>query len=331
VEAGLKYFLLGAFAAAFFVFGMALVYAGRGSIDLPALILQWDTPAQVEGLAAVGGAMIFTALLFKGSLFPFHMWTPDVYQGAPTPVTALMSTGTKTAAFVLMIAAIRFLPVELKPAVPFVAVLTMAAGNFGALRQVDLKRMLAYSGIAHAGYLLVGINSLTAAGGYTGDARIVIRFILFYLVTYVLANLGAFGVIAFLERKDRRAVTLERISGLGRTRPWAAGLLTLFLLSLGGIPPTAGFAGKLLLFSQAIRQGFHLLAAAGLLLSAVSLYYYLKVVVWLYMKPAPEGEEGGLPRPALLTTLPLGLSAAGVLVLGVFWNLLLNALWGVNS
>ncbi len=327
VEAGLKYFLLGAFAAAFFIFGTALLYAGKGSIQLPPFRIQWDVPPEVTGIAGLGAAMIFAALLFKASLFPFQMWTPDVYQGAPTPITALMSTGTKAAAFVLMVSVAGLVPREVRYAVPALAILTMAAGNFGAIRQTDIKRMLAYSGIAHAGYILVGVNSIMAGTSWP-DSQLGIRAVYIYLIVYALSNLGALGVVAWLERGDERAVTLEGLQGLASRHPGAAALLALFLLSLGGIPPTAGFLGKLLVFSEAFRQHFYVLAGLGLLLSAVSLYYYLKVVVYMYMRPAGE-EDAFAPRPGLMA-FPIGLSAAGVLLFGCVPSILLDFLLYVN-
>ena len=327
VEAGLKYFLLGAFAAAFFVFGLALLYAGNGSIQVPAFRTQWFVPPEIHGLAGLGATMIFAALLFKASLFPFQMWTPDVYQGAPTPITALMSTGTKAAAFVLMVSVAGLVPKEVRYAVPALAVLTMAAGNFGAIRQTDIKRLLAYSGIAHAGYILVGVNSVMAGTSWP-DSQLGIRAVYIYLMVYALSNLGALGVVAWLERGDEKAVTLEGLKGLAARHPGAAALMTLFLLSLGGIPPTAGFLGKLLVFSEAFRQHFYVLAALGLLLSAVSLYYYLKVVVYMYMRPS-EVEEPFAPRPGLMA-LPIGASAAGVLLFGCVPSILIDFLLYVN-
>ncbi len=327
VEAGLKYFLLGAFASAFFVFGLALIYAGGGTINVPLFRVQFNQPPAMEGIAALGGAFVFAALLFKASLFPFQMWTPDVYQGAPTPITALMSTGTKAAAFLLMAAVAGLVPGEVKYAVPTIAVLTMAVGNFGALRQNDLKRMLAYSGIAHAGYLLVGINSLMAGKSWP-DSQFPARTIYFYLIAYGLANLGALGVIAFLEKGEEKCVTLEGFKGLSRRHPVAAALMTVFLVSLGGIPPTAGFIAKFVIFSQAIRQGFYVLAVLGLLLSAVSLYYYLRVVIYMYML-RPEKEEP-VSMPSVLMGIPLGVSAVGVLLLGVVPSMVLDLLMNVN-
>lgn len=327
VEAGIKYFMLGAFAAAFFVFGLALLYAGNGSIQVPAFRTQWFVPPEIHGIARLGGAMIFAALLFKASLFPFQMWTPDVYQGAPTPVTALMSTGTKAAAFVLMVSVAGLVPKEVRYAVPALAVLTMAAGNFGAIRQTDIKRLLAYSGIAHAGYILVGVNSVMAGTSWP-DSQLGVRAVYIYLIVYALSNLGALGVVAWLERGEEKAVTLEGLKGLAARHPAAAALMALFLLSLGGIPPTAGFLGKLLVFSEAFRQHFYVLATLGLLLSAVSLYYYLKVVVYMYMRPA-EAEEPFAPRPGLMA-LPIGASAAGVLLFGCVPSLLIDFLLYVN-
>ncbi|MEZ5988496.1 MAG: NADH-quinone oxidoreductase subunit N [Planctomycetota bacterium] len=241
VEAGLKYFLLGAFAAAVFLYGAALIYAGNGSLAVPELgqIAQTGVPGP-QGLAAIGGALLFVALFFKASVAPFHMWTPDVYEGAPTPITALMSTGTKTAAFVLLCMLAPFIPHEILPLIPVLTVASILVGNVGALLQTDLKRLLAYSGIAHAGYLLVAY-SVMVTSSQAGAMVAPLRAILYYLAIYGVTNLAALGVVAWLERREPGIVTLDGLRGLWRRNPFAALVLAVAALSLAGIPPTAGF------------------------------------------------------------------------------------------
>jgi NADH-quinone oxidoreductase subunit N len=220
VEAGMKYFMLGAFAAGFFVYGAALLYGGNGNLTLPELgpVSRPGLPAPT-GLAAIGGGLVFVALFFKASLAPFHMWTPDVYEGAGTPVTALMSTGTKAAAFVVLIAVAPWLPREMIGVIPLLAVVTMVAGNVGAIAQTNVKRLIAYSGIAHAGYLMVGYTALVKGEGMV-DAGLAIRAMLFYLATYAVTNLGALAVIAYLERRDERSVEIDGLRGVSRRHAW---------------------------------------------------------------------------------------------------------------
>ncbi len=324
VEAGLKYFLLGAFAAAIFLYGSALIYAGKGTLDLPDLgaISREGLPAPV-GLAALGGGILFLALFFKASVAPFHMWTPDVYQGAPTPITALMSTGTKTAAFFLLITAARLFPHEILPLIPILAIVSILVGNAGALRQTDLKRLLAYSGVAHAGYLLVAYCAIALGQGHQ-DAHTAIRAILYYLAVYGITNLAAFGVLAWLERREESVLTFEGIRGLGRRNPFCAAVLALAALSLAGIPPTAGFWAKYQVFAAALSAGQTTAAVVGILGSVVGLYYYLRILVALYFEPAPE--EARIPAAGFAGALTLGLSGAAILLFGIFPSLLVDPL-----
>jgi NADH-quinone oxidoreductase subunit N len=286
VEAGLKYFVLGAFAAATFLFGSALVYAGTGSLTFDAM--------RPEGLGApltvAGAALVAASLFFKVSVFPFHLWVPDVYQGAPTPVTTFMATGTKAAAFAFLLpAAARLLPASATPLIAVIALLTVALGNLGALVQTDLKRLLAYSGVAHAGTLLLAI------AGMRGDPQVdgATQAILFYMIAYVFTAGGAFGLVAHLESQTGRPITLDTIRGLAKNRPGTAAALALFMLSLGGIPATGGFFGKYLVFSVLVRADMIAVAVIGVLLSVVALGYYLRVVVAMYMQPEVEGH--GVP------------------------------------
>ena len=314
VEAGVKYFVLGAFASAIFLYGTALLYAETGTISLLRLReIGASTP-----VALLGAALIAGSLFFKVSVFPFHLWVPDVYQGAPTPVTALMATGTKAAGFAFLLEIAFLLPARATGIVAAIALLTMAAGNLGALLQTDLKRMLAWSGIAHAGTLLLGV-----AGGMAGDPTLggVRTATLFYMAAYVVTAGGAFGVVAMLEEETGQAVTTATIAGLARRRPIAAGAMAAFMLSLGGIPLTGGFLGKYLVFAVAVRSGLVAAAVAGVLLSVVALGYYLNVVVAMYMRPEPSGARAdgaeSAPAPRGLPLFAASVCAAAVLVLGI--------------
>lgn len=307
VEAGVKYFVLGAFASAIFLYGTSLLYAETGTISLARLReVGAGTP-----VALLGSALIAGSLFFKVSVFPFHLWVPDVYQGSPTPVTALMATGTKAAGFAFLLEVAFLLPARATGVVAAIAILTMAAGNLGALLQTDLKRMLAWSGIAHAGTLLLGV-----AGGMAGDPMLggVRAATLFYMVAYVFTAGGAFGLVAMLEAETGKPVTLASISGLARRRPGVAGAMGAFMLSLGGIPLTGGFLGKYLVFAVAVRSGLVAAAVLGVLMSVVALGYYLNVVVAMYMRPAPEGARvDEAPRGLAL----FAASACAVIVLGL--------------
>jgi NADH-quinone oxidoreductase subunit N len=255
--------------------------------------------------------LLLVGFAFKVSLAPFHMWTPDAYQGAPTLVTGFMSAAVKAAAFAALVRVVLLAFPALSPVMANVlwllAVLTMTVGNFSALLQDNVKRMLAYSSIAHAGYILVGLVSMDVAGGQAA---------LFYLLVYAFMNLGAFGVIMLLAHREDDGYEIGNFAGVGFRYPVLAGLLTLFLVSLAGIPPTAGFIGKFYLFSAAVKSGYIWLAVLGVLNSAVSIYYYLRLVVYMYMLPAPG--EVPVPRPPRMAfSLALCASAAVVLVLGV--------------
>ncbi|HKX46649.1 MAG TPA: NADH-quinone oxidoreductase subunit N [Planctomycetota bacterium] len=319
VEAGIKYFLLGTFATGFLLYGSALVYAGEGTVSLIELRAQGIT----SPLALAGVGLIAASVFFKVSVFPFHLWVPDVYQGSPTPVTALMATGTKAAAFGFLVGVSFLLPTEAALLVGIVGLLTMAAGNLGALLQDDLKRLLAYSGVSHAGTLLLVVAATLATGDGSLQAD-AMDAALYYMGAYVFAATGAFGLIALLEADGERFTKLESLKGLARTRPGAAAALALFMLSLGGIPATGGFLGKWFVFSVLVNAGLKsgstamiVVAVIGALLSVVALGYYLRVIVALYMQPAPEGE----PAPATERPLTAGIAtvvcAAFTLLLGV--------------
>ena len=316
VEAGLKYFVLGAFASGIFLYGAALLYTGTGTVSLAGL----RAVGSGSPLALAGVALLAGSLFFKVSVFPFHLWVPDVYQGSPTPVTALMATGTKAAGFGFLLSASFLLPPQALGIVVAVSLATMAAGNLGALVQTDVKRMLAWSGIAHAGTLLLAI-----AGGLAGDPvrEGVETATIFYLAAYVFTAGGAFGIVAKLESETGRPVTIESLRGLARTRPGVAAAMTAFMLSLGGIPATGGFLGKYLVFSVAVRAGLVAAAVAGVLLSVVALGYYLRVIVAMYMQPAAE-ERPAVERQPWPSLLAAGACAAAVLALGILPGWLLD-------
>jgi len=311
-EAALKYFITGSFASAFFLYGVALVYGvtGSTSIERVARALGVMGP-QALPLAVLGTAMLLVGFGFKIASVPFHMWTPDVYEGAPTTVTAFMSAGVKAAAFGALLrvfdTGLTSLASHWQPLVAALAIVTMLVGNLAALAQTSLKRLFAYSSIAHAGYLM---TALVARPALASEA------ILFYLVAYAAVNLGAFGVIAALARDGREPATVADLAGLSERRPALAAALTVFLVSLTGIPVTAGFVGKFYLFGAAVSSGWVVLALVGVLTSVVSAYYYLRVVVAMYMEP-PLGEDNFAAVPAA-AVLALVLSAGVTLLFGVW-------------
>jgi NADH-quinone oxidoreductase subunit N len=342
-EAGFKYFILGAFAAALLLYGAALLYGATGATRLIEVGNALPNAfATQPGLVYAGIGLVLAGFAFKVAAVPFHMWTPDVYEGAPTPVTALMSAGVKAAAFVALVRTFLFLVKGIDPMVPFtvfslLALLTMVGGNLLALPQRNVKRMLAYSSIAHAGYMLLGVAALFAprlantgaavgvltATPLTGTpvdvSSAVYKGLLFYILGYTVTSLGAFGTIAALERREdeTRGNTwdLERFSGLAQRKPgWAIAMAT-FMLSLGGVPPTVGFLGKLFLFSAAVDAGLLGLAVVGILSSVAGVYFYLRVVVYMFMRPAPA--DATAPFRHWTTELALITSAIGVVAFGI--------------
>ncbi|MCK9425550.1 MAG: NADH-quinone oxidoreductase subunit N [Ignavibacteriaceae bacterium] len=311
-EAALKYFLLGAFASGFVVYGMALIYGSVGSLSVSALsfYLLKGTPNIVF---MVGLLLFIIGFSFKIAAVPFHMWVPDVYQGAPTTVTALMSTGGKAAAFsaLLVVLIPVFANLEKNIFTTFLSVLatiTMLYGAIVAISQTDLKRMLAYSSIAHAGYMLIGLASANQ-NGVTG--------IVFYLAAYTFMNLGAFGVLSMIESKDNLQIDLQSYTGLAAKYPLLAALLTIFMFALAGIPPFAGFFGKYFVFVSAIEANLTWLAIIGVISSAISAYFYLRVVVVMYFKSTDSPLE---VEPSYQALLGIFISALLVLVMGIFPN-----------
>jgi len=308
-EAAFKYFLLGAFSSAFFLYGIAFAFVVSGSTRLDvvgnSIASGGSTTLQflAVGLLAVG-------FCFKVSAVPFHMWTPDAYEGAPTVVTAFMSTAVKAAAFGafvrVFLSALEPLQGQWIPILGAIAALTMVVGAVVGVLQNNVKRMLAYSSIAHAGYLLLGIVAANSAGRAA---------VLFYLLTYAVANLGALGIVALLGTADHPHDQLRDFAGLWRTRPALAGLMTVFLLSLGGFPPMAGFIGKWYIFSAAVQEGHYWLAVIGVLSSVVSVFFYLRVVVMMYM--TEEGAAPARPHISVPAMAALGFAMLATFYLGV--------------
>lgn len=331
-EAALKYFLLGAFSSGFLVYGIALIYGATGTTSLPGVwqgvgaIVEGNTSAMFTLL--LGAGLITVALGFKVAAVPFHMWTPDVYEGAPTSVTAFMSVGTKTASFAallrILVVGLPTLTIADATAAAWVdvlailALLTMILGNLVAIWQTNIKRMLAYSSIAHAGYILIAV----AAAGHPGIADRGVQASLVYLLAYTFTNLGAFAVVIALEKNDGSGVDLDDFTGLGRQRPGLALLMTLFMLSLAGIPLTAGFVGKWYVFLSAVDAGLIWLAVAGVITSVFGVFYYLRVVVKMFLQ---EGESNiAMQRLPRTLVAALVLAAIGTLVFGVFPDLAVN-------
>jgi NADH-quinone oxidoreductase subunit N len=324
-ESAMKYFLLGAFSSAFLVYGIVLLFGATGSLDLPTI---WAAASELNAAEAstrsflfMGAGMVLVGLGFKVAAVPFHMWTPDVYQGAPTPVTGYMSVVAKVGGFAALL---RVMITGLGVAadegadlalwvntVQLIAGATLILGNFVAIMQSDLKRLLAYSSIAHAGYLLVAV----AAGGVTGHGDQAAQAALIYLAAYTFTNIGAFAIVVAMEKDDSTGTALGDLRGLGLTHPALAAAMTVFMFSLTGIPLTAGFIGKFFVFQAAMSAGLEILAIVGVLTSVVSAFYYTRVILTMWFE-GPQGEN----RPSLQPMLNAGLiiATAGTLILGVF-------------
>lgn len=312
-ESALKYFLLGSFATGFFLYGVAFIYGATGTVNLSAVhaaLTGPNPPATV--FVGVAAALMFVGLGFKVSASPFQIWAPDVYQGAPTPVTAFLSAGPKAAAFAVFfrIFMTAFQPIAngWEPLVWISALLSMTIGNFAALLQSNVKRLLAYSSIAHAGYVMVALT----AGSDIGTAAA-----MFYLAAYAFMNIGAFAVVSHLSGKGERYQGVEDFDGLGQKQPMTAAMLSIFLLSLIGVPLTGGFFGKFYIFKAALESHLVWLTVLGLLNSAVAAYYYLRILVAMYMHEPSEAASDAEPlSPGLSAALIL--PALGTLVLGIF-------------
>ncbi|WP_055526902.1 NADH-quinone oxidoreductase subunit NuoN [Streptomyces graminilatus] len=321
-EAAVKYFLLGAFASAFTLFGIALLYGYAGSVSYGTIAQVVDgtvknvDPALADTmgndvLLLIGAAMIVMGLLFKVGAVPFHMWTPDVYQGAPTPVTGFMAAATKVAAFGALL---RLLYVVLpglrwdwRPVMMGVAVVTMLGGAVVAITQTDIKRLLAYSSIAHAGFILAGVIAMTPDG---------VSSVLFYLGAYSFVTIGAFAVVTLVRDAGGEATHLSKWAGLGRRSPLVAAVFAVFLLAFAGIPLTSGFAGKFAVFKAAAEGGAGALVVVGVISSAIAAFFYIRVIVLMFFsEPRPDGPTVAVPSP--LTMTAIGVGVAVTLVLGV--------------
>jgi NADH-quinone oxidoreductase subunit N len=319
VEAALKYFLLGAFSTCFFLYGVALTYGATASMDLEHIARAvGHSSVSSQPMLFIGIGLMLIGFAFKVATVPFHVWTPDVYEGAPTSVTAFMSVGSKAAGFAAFVRVFSFslqpLAADWTQVLWIIAVATMVVGNVLAIAQSNIKRMLAYSSIAHAGYVVVAMVAASALGTSS---------VLFYLLVYTFMNLGAFGVVLALGRQQEEVLTIDDYAGLSRKAPALAAAMTLFMFALAGIPPTAGFVGKFYIFSAAVQSGFVGLAVIGVMASLVSVYYYLRVVVVMYMLE-PKGEIPLAPRSAPIL-VALVVAVAGTLLLGLFPNTFMTA------
>jgi NADH-quinone oxidoreductase subunit N len=328
-ESALKYFLLGSFATAFFLYGIALVYGTTGTTVL-------DTMGGADTnsfLLKLGLALILIGLGFKVAAAPFQVWTPDVYEGAPTPVTALFAAGPKAGAFALLLRIFATVPAATQYwfwAFWILAALTMFVGNLGALVQTNVKRLLAYSSIAHAGYILVAfaaVTSMTTSDTSPDGAIPAYAAVLFYLLSYALVKVGAFTIVSQLGGKDEKYVTLEDYAGLSERHPWAAAALSLFLLSLLGLPVTAGFFGKFYVFKAAVNANLIWLAVLMAVNSIIGAYYYFKVLVAMYMREPAQDSAATAPIAFPITVnIVLAVSALGTLYFGLFPNQALRLL-----
>lgn len=313
-EAGLKYFLLGAFASAFFLYGVALIYGATGSTNLYEIgaWFQIDpTTNQKDPIALVGLALLLIGFSFKVAAVPFQWWTPDVYQGAPTSATAFMSVGAKAAGFASLVRLLTesfdgVFAQDWQLMIALLAIVTMTGGNIAALAQRDVKRMLAYSSIAHAGYLLVGVVAIP----YSPTAAV--NGILFYLMSYTFMNIGAFAVVAVLEKREQIGSSIEEYVGLSTRQPLLALAMLFFMFSLTGIPPFIGFWGKWYLFWAAVEAGFSWLAVLGMLNSAISAFYYLGIVVQMYMRTPDEVDTADLTPIKLGAPITVAIAVTGL-------------------
>nr|WP_203602144.1 NADH-quinone oxidoreductase subunit NuoN [Streptomyces sp. SID9727] len=319
-ESAVKYFLLGAFSSAFLLFGIALLYGYAGSVSYAQIATVVDGSIQKidpalagtmgnDALLLIGGAMILTGLLFKVGAVPFHMWTPDVYQGAPTPVTGFMAAATKVAAFGallrLLYVVLPGLTWDLRPVMWGVAIVTMVGGAVVAITQTDIKRLLAYSSIAHAGFILAGVIAATPDG---------ISSVLFYLGTYSFVTVGAFAVVTLVRDAGGEATHLSKWAGLGRRSPLVAAVFAVFLLAFAGIPLTSGFSGKFAVFKAAADGGAGGLVVVGVISSAIAAFFYIRVIVLMFFsEPKADGPTVAVPSPLTMATIAIGVAVTVVL------------------
>ncbi len=315
-EAAAKYLLVGGFASAFVLYGMALIYGGAGTTVIPDIATRLQSASLGNPLIVLGIVLMGVGFAFKVSAAPFHMWTPDVYEGAPIPVTAFMSVGTKAAAIAMIVrvfaGGLPHLAPDWQALLAFVAAASMIVGNLAAIRQASLKRLLAYSGVAQAGYVLIGV----IAGGQNGLAAV-----LFYLFVYMFMNFGAFAVVTALAGPEGDRDRLSDLDGLWRRSPLMAILMTVFMLSLAGFPPFVGFFGKLFLFTAGVSAGYTWLVVVAVLMSVVSVYYYVKVLIPVW---SPSSRTDGV-HPSISSRMVIVLSGVVSLVLGLYPTTLLVA------
>lgn len=304
-ESALKYFLLGTFASAFMLYGVALIFGATQSVWVAGIVGAVQAGMADTALLVIGAVMLLVGFAFKVALIPFHNWAPDVYQGAPTPVSGFMAVAVKAAGFGVMlrilITAFPSLSVQLQPVIVGLSALTMVLGNLLAVSQRNIKRMLAYSSITHAGYLMMTV----VAAGRAEFTTQAVGAILFYLVAYAASTFGAWSVVTALEQSDGHGNELEDFSGAGTKYPWLGICMLIFMISLTGIPVTLGFWGKLFLFRTAAEAGFTLLALAGLVMSLLSAFYYLRVIIFMFMRPG----EPKVRRDTLLTLVTIIMAA----------------------
>jgi NADH-quinone oxidoreductase subunit N len=308
-EAALKYFILGALSSGILLYGISLLYGATGTVQLERLSFQ-VIKAAGNPLVPLGWLLLAAGLLFKVAAVPFHVWTPDVYVGAPTPVTAWLAAASKAASFAILLRifyeGLGTVSADWKMVVAIVAVATMVWGNLAALTQDNVKRMLAYSSIAHGGYVLIGVLAISEVG---------LQAVLFYLLAYTFITIGAFGTVILLERREYAGETCADYAGLARRSPFLAAMMLLFLLALTGIPPTGGFVGKLYLFAAAVQTGWTWVAVVGVLTSAVSLYYYFRIVLYMYLRDSDQTTPVPLRSPAVVAAIAI--CALATLILGI--------------
>lgn len=318
-ESAIKYFLLGAFASGFLVYGVAIIFGATGYTGLAEVLMVIENGSANLGLLAVGAALILVGLSFKVAAVPFHMWTPDVYQGAPSSVTAFMAVGAKVGGFAalmrIFITALGVLAIDFTPVLWGIAALTMILGNVVAISQKNIKRMLAYSSIAQAGYIMMALVPY-GQKEIMGD---VIASALLYLIAYAVMNFAAWAVVITLEKAEGKGLELSDYAGLGKKYPVLAAIMTVSMLSFTGIPPTLGFVGKFYLFRSVVEGGFVWLALIGVLTSLVSAYYYLRVVIYMYMQ---DGEP--TVHKDNWVYIAAAVTGVGMIVLGIFSLPLLN-------
>jgi NADH-quinone oxidoreductase subunit N len=321
-EAAFKYFVLGSFASAIFLYGVALIYGATGGTAFSVLAEAVPKLIATNRVFLAGLGMLILGFGFKVSIFPMHAWTPDVYQGAPTPLTAFMSTAVKAATFVAFLRIFNSEGFALSPnlntVITWLAVLTMTIGNVAAIMQTNFKRVLAYSSVAHSGYAMIGL----IAAGFGSNYNYAATSLLFYLFSYTVMTLGSFALIALFEKQENTLVSVTDLKGMAKRHPWLAMSLTVLMLSLAGIPPTLGFFGKFYVFSAALDQDMYWLAFWGVINSVISVYYYLRPVVMMYMSD-DQGAE--IIEAGLMTRVTVICSALAVILLGIFASPVLRA------